>query len=65
MAKKKMDRADRILIPIYSITKKLNAIQEFTINYEKISNTLDSILGENGVISKIEKFINKRGERCS
>lgn len=60
MAKKKFNRADRILAQIFSIVKKLNAIQEFTINYDKISNTLESILGEKGVITKIEEFINKK-----
>lgn len=60
MGKAKMNRADKVLVTVYSIVSKLNKIQEFTINYDKIAKTLDSILGENGILDKIESYIDKK-----
>lgn len=57
MSKKKMDRADRILIPIYRMTKKLNKIQNIQIEWDKIEKNLDICFN---TVDKIQAFIDKR-----
>lgn len=59
-SKKKLDRSDKILQRVYSIATKLNKIQEIEIEYEKIEKNLEHILGDGGILSKIEEFVNEQ-----
>lgn len=57
MAQKKLGRADRILLKVYSITSKLNKIQEIELDKEKI---IDNLVTCFEAVDEIQNFIDKK-----